>query len=212
MLKFRESSERARSTTWLLMTSLRRQVGSSIGYLRQARSLYLERIDFNHLCHIRQCLQILEKCNILFCFQKLIQQDRGLQIFSAVWPCFVIVQWSAVITRSNIVRYYINNYRNWGRISIRCWTLKRHAIPRPHERVIGVFCEYLWENLPHYNGTALYVVITRSDISTRRADITEPLWVWAIPLLTTAESNHVHRVAANAVTTNAFSLTEHVRL
>ena len=51
-----------------------------------------------------------------------------------------------------------------------------------------------------------------SDISTRRADITEPLWVWAIALLTTTESNHVHRVATNAVTTNAFSLTEHVRL
>ena len=27
---------------------------------------------------------------------------------------------SAVLTRSNIVRYYINNYWNWGRISIRC--------------------------------------------------------------------------------------------
>ena len=36
------------------------------------------------------------------------------------------------------------------------------------------------------------MVITRSDISTRRADITEPLWVWAIPLLTTTKSNHVH--------------------
>ena len=46
---------------------------------------------------------------------------------------------------------------------------------------MGVFCEYLWENLPHYNDTALYVVITRSDIGTRRVDITEPLWVWAIP-------------------------------
>ena len=145
-----------------------------------------------------------------FLFSKINSARQGLHYITA-WPCFVIVQWSAVITRSNIVRYYINNYRNWGRISIRCWTLKRHAIPRPHERVIGVFCEYLWENLPHYNGTALYVVITRSDISTRRADITEPLWVWAIPLLTTTKSNHVHRVAANAVTTNAFSLTEHVR-
>ena len=39
----------------------------------------------------------------------------------------------AVITRSNIVNYYINNYRNWGRISIRCWIL----IPRPNGRVMG---------------------------------------------------------------------------
>ena len=52
---------------------------------------------------------------------------------------------------------------------------------------MGVFCEYLWENLPHYNDTALYVVITRSDISTQRVYITEPLWVWAIPLLTTTK-------------------------
>ena len=153
-----------------------------------------------------------EKNRIYFSVFKNVFSKTEVTLLSAVWPCFVIVQWSAVITRFNIVRYYINNYRNWGRISIRCWTLKRHAIPRPHERVIGVFCEYLWENLPHYNGTALYVVITRSDISTRHADITETLWVWAVPLLTTTNSNHVHRVAANAVTTNAFSLTEHGRL
>ena len=36
------------------------------------------------------------------------------------------VQSSAVITRSNTVRFYINNnYRNWGRISIRCWMFVR---------------------------------------------------------------------------------------
>ena len=23
----------------------------------------------------------------------------------------------------------------------------------------GVFCEYFWENWPHYNGTALYTVV-----------------------------------------------------
>ena len=31
------------------------------------------------------------------------------------------IQSSAVITRSNIVRYCINDYRKWGRMSIRCW-------------------------------------------------------------------------------------------
>ena len=48
------------------------------------------------------------------------------------------VQSSAVITRSNIVRYYINNHRGWGRISIRCWIHKRHPIPRPKWRAMGV--------------------------------------------------------------------------
>ena len=80
---------------------------------------------------------------------------------------------------------------------------------------MGVFCEHLWENLPNYNGTALYVSgpsNTRSDISTQRVDITEQLWMWVIPLLTTTKSSHVHCVATNAVRTNAFSLTEHVKL
>ena len=36
------------------------------------------------------------------------------------------IQSSAVITRSNIVRYYTKDYRNCGRISIRCWIHKRH--------------------------------------------------------------------------------------
>ena len=47
------------------------------------------------------------------------------------------VQSSAVITRFNIVRYYINNYRNWGRILIRCWIHKRHFIPRPNGLAMG---------------------------------------------------------------------------
>ena len=49
----------------------------------------------------------------------------------------ISIQSSAVITRSNIVRYNINNYRNWCRISIRCWDYKRHPIPRPNGRAMG---------------------------------------------------------------------------
>ena len=67
------------------------------------------------------------------------------------------IQSSAVIMRSNILIYYINNERNWGRISIRCRTHKRHPIPRPNAWAVGVLCEYLWENWARYNGTALYV-------------------------------------------------------
>ena len=44
---------------------------------------------------------------------------------------------SAVITWSNIVRYYINNYRNWGRILIRCWIHKRYPIPHPSGQAMG---------------------------------------------------------------------------
>ena len=68
-----------------------------------------------------------------------------------------LIQSSAVITRSNIVRYYTKNYGNSGRISIKCWIHKIHPIPRPNVRAMGVFCEYLWENWPRYNSIALYV-------------------------------------------------------
>ena len=47
------------------------------------------------------------------------------------------VQSSAVIKRSNMVRFCINNCRNWDIISIRCWIHKRHPIPRPNGRAMG---------------------------------------------------------------------------
>ena len=54
-------------------------------------------------------------------------------------PVRYIQSSNVIITRSNIVRYYINNYRNWYRISIRCWIHKSHLITRPNERVMGCF-------------------------------------------------------------------------
>ena len=71
------------------------------------------------------------------------------------------IQPSAVITRSNIVRYYMNNYRNWGRISIRCLIQKYITYLDLTGEIWVVFCEYLWENWPHYNGTALYFSIQK---------------------------------------------------
>ena len=65
-------------------------------------------------------------------------------------------QSSAVITRSNIVRYYINNYRTCARISISYWIHKRHPIHRPNGWAMRCL---LWENWPRYNGTTLYQVI-----------------------------------------------------
>ena len=58
-------------------------------------------------------------------------------------PCTIInpIKSSAIITQSNIVRYCINDSRNWGRISIRCWIHKRHLIPCPNGRAMGVFVD-----------------------------------------------------------------------
>ena len=47
------------------------------------------------------------------------------------------IQSSAVITRSSIVRYHINNFSNWVRTSIRCWIHKRRPIPRPNGLAMG---------------------------------------------------------------------------
>ena len=58
------------------------------------------------------------------------------------------IQSIAFIMRSNIVIYYINNYRNRGRISIRCWIHKWLPITRPNRRTMVYYCEYLWENWP----------------------------------------------------------------
>ena len=68
-----------------------------------------------------------------------------------------IIQSSAVITRFNIVRYYINEYRNWSRIWIRRWIHKDTPYLALTGEIWGVFCGYLWENWPRYNGTALYL-------------------------------------------------------
>ena len=50
-----------------------------------------------------------------------------------------------------MVKYCINYYRSCGRISI--WIHKRHG------QAMGCLCEYLWENWPRYNGTALYFAL-----------------------------------------------------
>ena len=67
------------------------------------------------------------------------------------------VQWSAFITQSNIVRYDMNNYGNWGRISIRYWIHKGTPYLALTGELWGVFCKYLWEKWPRYNGTALHL-------------------------------------------------------
>ena len=70
--------------------------------------------------------------------------------------CYVgmsLVQSSAIIMCSNI-RYCINDCRNSGRISIRCWIHKRHRIPRPN---YGVSFVNIFEKIDHVI-TALHCI------------------------------------------------------
>ena len=65
---------------------------------------------------------------------------KSVEIPLVLCPMGVVhqsIQSSAIIRRSNIVRHYVNDYRNWGRISIRCWIHKRHPIPHPNGWAMG---------------------------------------------------------------------------
>ena len=66
---------------------------------------------------------------------------------------------STDITRSNISTYCIYHHRNWGRTSVRCWTNRRHRIPRSNGRAMGCLSWIIWEKWSRYNGTALYTLL-----------------------------------------------------
>ena len=80
------------------------------------------------------CRQVLLTCPYAFVVLK-----RRIFWFLIPILCIYIHTYiwsSAVIIRSNIVSYYMNNYRNCGRIFIRCWICKRHPITRPNVRAM----------------------------------------------------------------------------
>ena len=51
----------------------------------------------------------------------------------------------------------MNNYRNWGRILIRCWIHKNIPYLVLTVELWCVCCEYLWENWLRYDRTTLYL-------------------------------------------------------
>ena len=69
------------------------------------------------------------------------------------------LQYCRVITRFNIVRYYINKYRNWWRILIRSWIKKVALYLALTGELWGVICEYFDNSLPRYNNIALYYAV-----------------------------------------------------
>ena len=73
--------------------------------------------------------------------------------------CRNTIQSNAVMTPPSIVRYYIDNCKNLGTISIRCRIHKRHSKTHPSGRAMSVFCVYLWENWPRYNHTVYNIYL-----------------------------------------------------
>ena len=127
---------------------------------------------------MKNVLKVVSSClskslNVFPCHQKWKSDQKGRAWFrkgkKESLNSGTYMQSSAVITRSCVVRGYIKYYKNWGRISIRCWIHKR----QPGE-LWSVFYEYLWENWPRYNGTALYY-------STYRLPVPLPLKSIGIP-------------------------------
>ena len=103
------------------------------------------------------------------CFRYLLHW--GSHMKAALTCCLVCMFWEIRIRFTvgcrynavNIVRYYINNYRNWGRISIRCWIHKRHPIPRPDGRAKGVSFVNICEKIDRVI-TAPHCILTKQRI------------------------------------------------
>ena len=74
-------------------------------------------------------------CMTIMCMGS--SQSKTMYCIPHMWfGCYIVrfccnIQSSADITRSNIVRYCINNCRNSGRMSIRCWISQKTSHTSP---------------------------------------------------------------------------------
>ena len=70
----------------------------------------------------------------------------------------IMMQSSTVITRSKLSRYYIQQWDYSSRTWITIETHNRHPILRPNRWAMGcLLCENFRQNVPCYNGAALYL-------------------------------------------------------
>ena len=91
------------------------------------------------------------------------------------WPAERVwnIQSSAVLTPSNMAWYCTRHCRNGGRISIRVWATKDTPYFALTGELWDVFCEYIGEIWPRYNGTALNYIflISVHQILSQACDI-----------------------------------------
>ena len=102
---------------------------------------------------LQYVMNYVKLCDMLTTYIRIFHCRHFISFLFYSW-----IQSSAVIKRFNIVRCYINNCRNWGRISIKCWIHIRDPILRPNGWAMGCLpLIYIFlENWPRYNGAALY--------------------------------------------------------
>ena len=99
------------------------------------------RSDFRHEAILSGCIVGSWSQTNTFAITSDYYKPLANELDLCLWHNMFIIQSSVVITRSNIVIYYMNGYRNWGWISIRCWIYKRlvnifekidHVLTEPH--------------------------------------------------------------------------------
>ena len=84
----------------------------------------------NHFCLLKKPLMTTKSTNASY-------KTPWIGFLHHTLYCCNEIQLSAIIMWFNIVRYYINNSRKWGRTSIRYWIHKRQPIAHPNRWAMG---------------------------------------------------------------------------
>ena len=93
-----------------------------------------------------------------------------------------LLQSSAVITRSNVVRYYIRDYRNWGRISPRYRIHKRYTVyPKKYAHGFVVLCFVVVTQSFIMNSHEVFIHIHQGCFAGTGAIVRLPQCQWSKP-------------------------------
>ena len=93
---------------------------------------------------IRQHLGIEMTLSVIGCMILWGSQDNRMTVlpqyvtsYHCTWKHITVEYNHICINIYNTVQFCVNDRRNSGRISIRCWIHKRHPISRPNRRAMG---------------------------------------------------------------------------
>ena len=90
------------------------------------------------------------------------------------------IQSRAIIARSNIVRYCINDFWDSGRISLRCWIHKRHSIPCLNGWAMGCLLWIFLRKLTMlWQYGTVYMILQRiQPVKGQAWAISQVSWMW----------------------------------
>ena len=109
-------------------------------------------------CQFETCIHLMKQfANDWWHVSSIQNYIYSALVCSSYNDLYMYIQSSAVITWSNVVRYCINNRRNWAEYQSKAAPTKAIPYLALAGELWDVFCEYLWENGPYYNGTTRYI-------------------------------------------------------